>query len=294
MNKLFQCLRLIRVQQWIKNIFILLPIFFDQKIFEAAYVYPTLLVFILFSFTSSIIYCINDIKDIEADKLHPIKSQRPLASGKVSITEAIITIICLICLNVLLVYLGSINIKAVLIVSCYFMMNLLYTFFLKKIAIVDVAVIALGFTLRVIAGGFATSVYVSHWIIIMTFLITLFLAFAKRRDDCVILHETGKKVRGNTERYSISFIDTTMSILAAITIVAYLQYCLDPMTIARYNTDKIYITFIFVLLAILRYLQLSIVDNKSGNPTKLLMKDKFVISMVGLYVLTFVLLIYVL
>ena len=294
MNKFIQYLRLIRIHQWVKNIFIFLPIFFDKKIFELEYLLPTLLVFFVFSFTSSIIYCINDLRDIDVDRIHPIKSKRPLASGNVTKKEAIIIIFGLIISIISLILFGNINLNAIIIISTYFIVNLLYTFYLKKIALVDVAIIALGFTLRVLSGGLAVDVYVSHWIIIMTFLITLFLAFAKRRDDCVILLETGKKMRGNTERYSIAFIDTTMSILAAITIVAYLQYCLDPMTIARYNTDKIYITFIFVLLAILRYLQLSIVDNKSGNPTKLLMKDKFVISMVGLYVLTFVLLIYVL
>lgn len=292
MNKLINIIKLLRVEQWIKNIFIFLPIFFDKKIFLTEYFMPTCIVALYFSLTSSIIYIINDIKDIDVDRLHPKKSKRPLASKQIKVGTAYFIILVLLVIKGLLYFFSLISIEVLCIIEFYTILNLLYTFILKKYSLIDVAVIALGFTLRVLVGGIAVNVVLSKWILIMSFLITLLLALAKRRNDCKILLDTGIKMRHNSDQYSLEFINNAMSIISAVTIVAYLQYCLDSKTIQNYGTDMIYITFVFVLLGILRYLQISIIKNDSGSPTKLMYKDRFLQICMFLYVVVFCYLIY--
>lgn len=292
MNKILGIIRLLRIEQWIKNIFIFLPLFFDKKIFDIAYLIPVCFVALYFSLTSSIVYIINDIRDIDADRKHPQKSKRPLAANVLTISNAYLVIFFLIIIKILLLLYNFVGLEVLYIIEFYFFINLLYTFILKKYAIIDVTIIALGFTLRVFSGGFAVDIVLSKWILIMSFLITLLLAFAKRRNDCSLLLETGKKMRQNSDQYSLDFINNAMSIIASVTIVAYLQYCLDPKTIEHYGTDMIYITFIFVLLGILRYLQIAIVKNDTGSPTKLMYKDRFLQICIFLYIIVYCILIY--
>lgn len=293
MEKIKSILQLLRVEQWVKNIFCFLPIFFDQKLFNVDYVLPTVWCAVMFSLVSSVVYIINDWKDISYDRQHPIKCFRPLASGVVKPIEAGLVIVALAIVVSVIAITTNVSQLVCVIVAIYFVMQMLYTFWLKNVAIIDVSIIAIGFVLRVEEGGAAAGVEISQWIIVMTFLITLFMAFAKRRDDVVLMQNNGNKPRYNSDRYSLDFVNISLGVLSAITVVAYLLYCFTPEVVERYGTDKLYITSIFVLLGLLHYLQLAIVDNKSASPTKILLKDHFIQLMIVLFVLTFAVIIYV-
>ena len=179
-----------------------------------------------------------------------------------------------------------------MVVVSYILLNIAYCVRLKQIALVDVFVIATGFVLRVFAGGFATGIYLSHWIILMTFLLALFLAFAKRRDDVVIYEDTGVIARKNVNRYNLDFMNQAITIVASITMVCYILYTVSPEVIERFDSPYVYITSIFVLAGIIRYLQLTIVDVKSGSPTKILMKDLFIQLCIVGWVCVFITIIY--
>lgn len=293
MKTFISYLKLLRVEQWVKNLFVFLPIFFDSKIFDVNYLIPTAWTALMFSLVCSMVYIMNDIKDVEADRNHPEKCKRPIAAGIISVRMASVVWLLCLCGAAAIGVFAPVNIGASMIIASYFVLQILYTFWLKKVSIIDVAIIALGFVLRVISGGVASDTMVSPWIIVMTFLITLFMAFAKRRDDVLLLEQGLAKPRKNTDRYSLAFINIVLSILASVTVVAYLLYCLSPSVIEHYHTDKLYITSIFVLLALLHYLQLALVDNKSGNPTKILLHDYFIQAMIVLFVVFFGLIIYV-
>jgi decaprenyl-phosphate phosphoribosyltransferase len=192
----------------------------------------------------------------------------------------------------LLVFIFIDNKYFFLIIGAYLLLNIFYSFFLKHIAIIDIVCIAIGFVLRVFAGGIAGDVPVSHWIIIMSFLLAVFLALAKRRDD-LILASQGHNVRKSVDGYSLDFISSSMAIMASVVIVAYLLYTVSPETIARHGTDKLYLTSFWVIVGLLRYLQLTFVEGKTGSPTKLLLKDYFLQLTITLWIIIVFILIYV-
>lgn len=172
-------------------------------------------------------------------------------------------------------------------------MNIAYCIRLKQIALVDVFIISVGFVLRVIFGGLVINVVLSQWIIIMTFLLALFLAFAKRRDDVVIYTGTGIKSRKNVNRYNLDFMNLAITIVATITVVSYIMYTTSYEVIERTGSSYLYMTSIFVLLGILRYLQLTLVDIKSASPTNVLLKDRFIQFCIACWILSFFVIIYV-
>lgn len=180
------------------------------------------------------------------------------------------------------------------IIIFYVLMNIAYCIKLKHIAIVDVFIISLGFVLRVLIGGFATGIYLSHWIVLMTFLLALFLAFAKRRDDVVLYEESGVKARKNVNRYNVAFMNHAIGIVAGITMICYIMYTVTPEVMARFESRYLYITSFFVLAGIIRYLQVTIVDLRSGSPTKVLLRDRFIQACIVGWVTTFFVIIYVL
>ena len=277
-NNYFQ---LLRPSQWLKNIFIFLPVFFDGHLQESSYLWPTLVVFAAFCMAASGIYCFNDIFDANADRMHPVKSKRPIASGAVGRIEALLLMSVCFILSIVVIYLYrwpsfAAFLRVVGVVISYIMLNVAYCVKLKQIAIVDIFIIATGFVLRIFAGGFATGINLSHWIILMTFLLALFLAFAKRRDDVVIYEDTGVLARKNVNRYNLDFMNQAITIVASITMVCYILYTVSPEVIERFDSPYVYVTSVFVLAGIIRYLQLTIVDVRSGSPTKVLMKDLFV------------------
>jgi 4-hydroxybenzoate polyprenyltransferase len=290
---------LLRPHQWLKNLFIFLPLFFDRHLFEWNYLLPAVIAFFTYSFAASSIYCFNDIYDVEADRLHPKKCERPIASGVISKTIGYILMgaSLLISLGILLISQNIIireaKIYLIGIITFYYLMNIAYCVKLKQQAIVDVFIIAIGFVLRIIMGGVAAGIYISHWIILMTFLLALFLAFAKRRDDVAMYETSGVKARNNIDRYNLDFMNQAITVVASVTMVCYIMYTVSDDVMQRMNSHYVYVTSIFVLAGIIRYLQVAIVDVKSGSPTKVLMKDRFVQVCVVGWLLTFILILYI-
>jgi len=284
-------LQLIRIHQWLKNFFIFAPLFFSGHLFNLAKLTHCALAFLSFSLCASSIYIVNDYKDIEKDKLHPVKKLRPLAAGTISKVTAI-GLFCLLA-TVSFVLAFVINLNFAIVSGIYFLMNLFYSFGLKKVSLIDVFIIAIGFVLRVTAGGVVTDIEVSHWLFIMTFLMALFIAFAKRRDDVVLEMETGERVRTSISGYNLEFISSAISILCGILIVSYLLYITSPEITLRFQNKHAYISTIFVIMGILRYLQITLVEDNSGSPTKVLMKDRFLQATIILWMLFFASIIYV-
>lgn len=287
--------QLIRPHQWLKNLFVFLPLFFSGQFVNCHKFVVCVWTFIAYSLAASAIYCFNDIWDVEADKLHPKKCKRPIASGKISKQTGLIIAFFCIVLSFALIYIGIGKTGHFLayIIIFYLIMNVAYCIKLKQIALIDVFIIAVGFVLRIIAGGVTANIVISQWIVLMTFLLALFLAFAKRRDDVVIYEETGVKARKNVNRYNLQFMNQALSIVATITMVCYIMYTVSAEVVGRMQTSYLYITSVFVLAGILRYLQLTIVDAKSGSPTKVLMKDRFLQMCILCWILTFFIILYI-
>lgn len=285
---------LLRPQQWVKNMFIFVPLFFHGDLNNVAMLVNTIIAFVCYCFAASSIYCFNDIYDVESDRKHPKKCKRPIASGVVSISKAYSLMAIMLILSLALAYfsLGDTNLSVIGVIIFYYLMNIAYCIKLKQIALVDVFVIAIGFVLRVVLGGVVNGIELSQWIVLMTFLLALFLAFAKRRDDVILYQETGVLPRKNVNRYNLDFINQAITIVATITLVAYVMYTVSDEVMRRFDSKFIYFTTVFVLAGILRYLQLTIVDVRSGSPTKVLMQDRFVQYCILGWVISYLILIY--
>lgn len=288
-------LRLTRPKQWIKNFFVFLPMFFGGELFDVHSVWLTVVTFFAFSLVASSIYCYNDIVDVDADRHHPVKCHRPIASGVVSIRMGymLMSLTFVLGLAVMLLLPPEVKSQVMAVVVFYYVLNLSYCSKLKQYAILDVCIVAFGFVLRILAGGFACELPLSNWIVIMTFLLTLFMSFAKRRDDVLRMNETGEAPRKNTVRYNLTFINQAITITASVTLVCYIMYCVSPEVVNRFDTPYLYLTFVFVLLGLLRYIQIAVVDKKSGDPTKVILRDHFSQVIVVAWILTFLLMIYV-
>ena len=287
-------IRLIRPKQWIKNFFVFFPVFFGGALFDYQALLNVAIAFVAFSFAASSIYCFNDLRDVADDRLHPEKCKRPIASGAVSTGQAYAIMATMIVGSLLLTLLlpPPRMVGVITIVSCYFVLNLLYSIKLKQYAIIDVCIVAMGFVLRILAGGMASGIVLSHWIVLMTFLLTLFLSFAKRRDDVVRMQKTGVAPRKNTHRYNLTFINEAINLTGAITIVCYIMYTVSPEVVNRFDTQYLYLTSFFVILGVLRYIQLSVVDNKSGDPTEVALNDRFTQLTILAWTISFFLIIY--
>ncbi len=314
---------LLRPHQWLKNLFVFLPLFFDRHLLDAAFLQSAAMAFLAYSLAASGIYCFNDIHDVESDRRHPEKCHRPVASGSVSKSLAYgLMAVCFVASFAIIACaamvftvipdanapgtvalqgapdanaLGTVAFQGTMlavVIAFYIVMNIAYCVRLKHIALVDVFTIALGFVLRIMAGGFATGVRLSHWIVLMTFLLALFLAIAKRRDDVVRFEESGVMVRDILSRYSVAFINQALAIVGSITIVCYIMYTVSPEVMERFNSQYVYVTSLFVLAGIIRYLQLTIVDVKSGSPTKVLLKDHFIHTCLVGWIAAFVIILY--
>lgn len=275
---MIEYLRLLRPLQWLKNGFVFAPIFFSSNLLKWEFFWPTFIVFASFCMISSSIYCFNDLRDVDADRLHPKKCKRPIASGAVSITGGyVMMFICTIGSLALLPLSQSPNLPYLyLIVGGYWLMNIAYCLLLKQYALIDVTIIAVGFVMRVLIGGLTTNIWISHWLVLMTFLVTLFLAFTKRNDDFRLYEQTGQKPRVSITGYNKTFINEATAIVASVTMVCYIMYTMSPEVIERMGTRYVYLTSGWVLAGLLRYLQNMIVFGLSGSPTKSLVKDHFI------------------
>ncbi len=283
-------LKLLRIHQYTKNLFVFLPLFFSMNIDKLNLLYDAFIAFIAFSLVASSIYILNDYLDIEDDRKHPKKRFRPLASGAVSLFNAKLIASLLVVSGLSLMSLVSMN--AMYILVFYILLNIAYTIKLKHIAILDVVIIAIGFVLRLFVGAFSTGLELSSWIVMMTFLLALFLALAKRRDDVLIYDNTGEKMRQVIDGYNIKFVDTAMTLMSSIVIIAYIMYCMSPDVIQRVGSENLYLTSIFVIMGIMRYMQITFVKEDSGSPTKILMKDKMIQLVIFLWIASFGVILY--
>lgn len=283
-------LKLIRVHQWIKNVFIFVPSFFGFKLLDTQNLSNLCLTFISFSFVASAVYILNDYQDIEKDRLHPQKKYRPLAAQLISIQIAFIIFFLFLSTGIILSIL--LNPFFTLIILVYFFMNVLYSYLLKKIAILDISIIAIGFLLRIFSGSIISDVIISKWLVLMTFLLSMFIALAKRRSDFIIVSETKKEIRKSLDGYNLEFINASMVFMASVTFVAYLMYAISSEINQRLHHDYTYLTSFIVIMGILRYFQLTFVKNYSGSPTKLLLKDKVLLGIVIVWVLSFFIILY--
>lgn len=273
---IFNYLQLLRVHHWVKNFFIFFPLFFSGQVYDSSKLLNTLLVSLLFSFLTSTVYILNDIMDLEHDRLHEEKRKRPLASGVVFVKEAFLVagFILLFTLPVVWYWFGP---RILLFFSMYWVMNILYSLRLKHVPIIDIAIIAIGFILRIIIGGVVTGITLSKWLVIMTFLLAVFLALAKRRDDLLILKKDGKIMRKSLHGYNMDFINFSMIMTAGIIVVSYIMYSISEEVTQRVKTEFFYFTGLFVVLGVLRYMQIAFVEEKSSSPTRILLTDTFTI-----------------
>lgn len=278
-------IRLIRLEHWVKNLFLFIPVFFAGKLFEPGVLLRTVLGFVAFSLIASAVYVLNDLVDAPQDRNHPDKASRPIASGVVSQRQGIVLMVILLAGGVALGV--GLGLTFLLIGLLYFVINVFYSFSLKHIALIDVSLIGLGFLLRVFAGGAVSGVPVSHWLIVMTFLLALILGLAKRRGEYLIATK-GESFRKALEGYNLPFLDQSMVVCSTVAIVAYLMYCFSPEVTERIGSDKIFYTAFFVVLGILRYLQLTLVFEKTESPTRALLRDVFlqvvVLGWIGCFV----------
>ena len=293
---MMQYIHLLRPLQWLKNSFVFAPIFFSSNLLKWDLFWPTLIVFMAFCLISSAIYCFNDLRDVEADRQHPKKRKRPIASGAVSVRNGYaMMIICTIGAFALLPFSRSVNLPYLyLILVTYWLMNIAYCLWLKQLAILDVTIIAIGFVMRVLIGGLTTDIWISHWLVLMTFLVTLFLAFTKRNDDYRLYEQTGQKHRVSITGYNKTFINEATAIIASVTLVCYIMYTMSEEVITRMGTRYVYLTSGWVLAGMLRYLQNMIVFGLSGSPTKSLVKDHFIQFCVFGWIASFFVIIYLL
>ena len=277
-------LLLMRPKQYIKNSLVFAPIFFSFQFSNSSKILTVISVFIAFCIASSSVYVLNDIFDIEEDIAHPVKKHRPLASGLVSKNLAYSLSILLFLLSSLISF--SISEKVCLIICLYFLLNLAYSIKLKHIPIIDVVIISIGFVMRVVAGGVAISVDITMWIIIITFLLSMFLAIAKRRDD-VVLAQDGMKTRKNIDAYNLEFINSSLVLVVGIITMSYIQYTLSIEIQHKFGTNKLYFTTLFVLIGFLRYLQIVFVNRKNGDPTEVLWSDRFLQLIIVAWLVSF-------
>ena len=284
--------KLLRIKDWAKNLFLFIPLFFSGQLFNSNKLTLLIIGFFAFSFVASAIYIINDYRDIEDDRKHPEKSKRPLAAGLIKKSTAIIICIALLVAGFALSYAANPRLKFTFVLGIYFVINLAYSMGLKTIPILDIFIVAAGFVLRIKAGSVIAVIDVSEWLNIMVFLLALFMATAKRRDDILLKIASGKDMRKTVKDYNLEYLSTIMSLICAVIIVAYFMYTMSPEVIIRLGTYRLYYTCIFVIAGVMRYLQIIYVQGKSGSPTNILYKDRFIQVTIILWIGSFYAILY--
>ncbi|MFT4153090.1 UbiA prenyltransferase family protein [Parafilimonas sp.] len=289
-KSVLQYISLLRPKHWIKNSFLFLPLFFSGEVFNIQKLLSCFAGLMAFSFTASAIYIINDYMDIEADKKHPVKCARPLASGAVSKKSAITLFVSCVVAGITIAAL--VKGKFLFVLMLYFVMNLGYSLGLKNISILDIVLVAIGFVLRIKAGGVIAEIGISQWLMIMVFLLAMFMAIAKRRDDVLIKLDSGLDMRKAIKGYNLEFLNAMLSLFTGIIIIAYIMYTISPEVMQHWNTYRLYYTALFVIVGLMRYLQITFIEKDSGSPTDLLYKDKFLQATLVLWIISFYLIIY--
>jgi 4-hydroxybenzoate polyprenyltransferase len=282
---------LLRPKQWVKNFFVFAPLVFSLELFKMTPLQTSLRAFFAFCLTASAVYTINDIVDVESDRQHPDKKNRPLAARKISLTQAYV----LFCFMIVCAGLtaSQMDTRFQVVLVSYFLMNLAYSFKLKHVVLLDVFIIAAGFMMRVLAGAYAIDVQVSSWIVLCTMFISLFLGFAKRRGEIVLMEEQGVSTeRKVLDLYRVGFLDQMLTIAATGAVVSYALYTVAPRTLALLGTEKMIYTTVFVIFGIFRYLYLIHMTDSTENPTNAVTSDVAILITGFLWIASCVLLIY--
>ena len=288
---LLNYMELARVPQWIKNLFVFVPLLFSLNLFDKNYFLTTLYAFVVFSLASSFIYIFNDIIDIEEDRAHPTKKNRPLASGKIKLKSAIVIEVILIV--IIIVLLLRFNLDFSIFVIGFIILNILYSLWFKNVVILDVFSIAAGFTIRVFAGAVVISVPVSNWLILTTIFISLFLGVMKRHSELLLVSkDEDVQSRKVLSQYSLNFADQMATVAAAGVIICYALYTVSERTVNVFGTEDLIFTTPFVVYGIFRYMYLEYISNKGDNTTKTVITDFQMIVTVVVYTITTVLIIY--
>ncbi len=277
-------LGLIRIKHWIKNFLVFLPLFFSSNILNINKLYIGIISFFIFCFSSSIVYMVNDILDIENDKLHPIKKNRPLASGKISIKSAyfIITFLTIIS-SILVLYLfyKSKNYFIIIIPLIYITINILYSFLLKKIPILDILIVVLGFVLRVLFGGICVNITISKYLYLLIIFGSYYLVFGKRRGELLKTNSKSRKVLG---KYTKEFLDKNMYVSYGITIMSYILWCIE------YNNYMFWTILIFV--SILELYSLNVEKDSYADPVDIILNNRTIMIGIIIYIIVLFVLIY--
>lgn len=261
-----------RPHQWVKNLFIFAPLLFGRKLFDSSAVGQSLLAFLVFCLMCSALYMLNDWLDAAGDRAHPEKRLRPIASGALPAAVALIGAAAL--LTIALSVATLIGTRFLSIAIVYSLLMIGYSVVFKRIMILDSMVISTGFVLRVVGGAIAVGVVASHWLIVCAFLLALFLAFTKRRQELLLLSDGAAGHRRVLGEYSVEYLDQVNNILIAASIVCYALYTVAADTVARFGTDKLIYGSVFVMYGLLRYMALTRDPLKGSNPSKMLLKDK--------------------
>jgi 4-hydroxybenzoate polyprenyltransferase len=269
----------LRPSQWAKNLFVLAPLVFGDRLLDAGAAARAGLAFVAFCCGASAVYLINDLKDREEDRRHPLKRLRPLAAGTLGVPTAVAAVAVLaLAAAGIAAWLGS---GFAVLLAAYLVLNLLYTFAFKHMVILDVMSISLGFVLRVEAGGEAAGVDVSRWLFLCTIFLALFLAFSKRRHEITLLAGEASGQRRVLDHYSPAFLDQMINVVTASSVVSYALYAVSPETVEKYHTQDLVYTIPLVLYGIFRYLYLMYQRPGERNPTEAILRDPaFLLNMV--------------
>ena len=288
--KLRDLIQSLRPTQWTKNFFIFAPLVFAKEFFELDLWLKTGAAFAIFCVFSSALYLANDLFDLEEDKLHPKKSQRPIASGRVATSQAVVAGVILAVLSLALAFVLNTN----FFIACaiYGILQLAYSLKLKHVVILDVFIIAAGFVIRVVAGGLVIQVPLSSWLLICTTLLALFLAMSKRRHELVLLEGNAPAHRPILKEYSAYLLDQMIGVVTASTVIAYCLYTVSEETVKKFGTSNLIFTTPFVLYGIFRYLYLVHQKGKGGSPEELIIRDKPLLLAIVLWIAAVVIILY--
>jgi decaprenyl-phosphate phosphoribosyltransferase len=275
-------IRTIRPHQWVKNVFVLAPVVFATKVFDAELLTNAAIAFFAFCLLAGAVYTINDLADVEADRMHPVKRYRPIASGRVP--ERLARIFAYLLVGVSLAAGAWISVGFAVVAAAYFALNVAYTMKLKHVAYVDVACIATGFVLRVLGGGFATDIKVTWYLFACTALLAFFLGFGKRRHELTTASAKAGKQRVALEGYSKRGLDIALIVTASLTIATYLTYTLDSETLQFFKAKTLWPTTIFVVLGVWRFLHIVRYRPKAESPTQEMLSDGPMVGIVLLWI----------
>ena len=280
----------IRPQQWSKNLLLFAGLLFSHRLLSLVLLAKVVAAFGIFCLLSGAIYIINDLVDLKKDQQHPLKRLRPIAAGKLSVSLAKKAAAILFIGSLALAY--KLDVRFALICLGYAGMMLSYSFYLKRIAILDVIVISLGFVLRAVAGVVAIRVEVSPWLLVCTLFLSLFLVLSKRRHELMLLGSGANNHRQSLSQYSPHLLDQMIAVVTGSTLIAYALYTLAPRTTAMVGSSSLMVTIPFVIFGIFRYLYLVYEGNQGGNPEIVIISDKPLVIDVALWVMVVILILY--